>query len=123
MYVTRATAHVEHAHPGAHARREQDSSRDRVNDARLMTETPDLAIGMDENIRDVNVGTSATGDFMACLPHTTVPQMGASRWSTTMRRCGSQSTRLAVDLNANVASGSKSWTLSRRTTHANIVAN
>lgn len=47
--VARATADVEHAHPGSYTRRQQDSSRDRVNDARLMAETPDLTIGMDES--------------------------------------------------------------------------
>lgn len=65
--VARATADVEHAHPGTHARREQDSSRDRVNDAGLMAETPNLAIGMDENIRDANVGTT-TCDFHRLPP-------------------------------------------------------
>jgi hypothetical protein len=33
-----------------------------------MAETPNLALGMEENIRDVNVGTSATCDFHGLPP-------------------------------------------------------
>lgn len=48
--VACATTNVEHAHPGANTRREQDWACDRVDDASLMLETADLAIGMGEDV-------------------------------------------------------------------------
>ena len=101
--VARATADVEHAHPGANARREQNSARDRINDARLMAETPDLAIGMDEDIRDLQRWLRHLRLPRPASSHATVPK-GRTSCHDDYAPMRQPVNELTGDLSANVVS-------------------